>query len=60
MWIFELAILNRFQLIHDDDLTFNSKDTEINSPTFHTWGLNSIHTWFPIMTSNAMGTSLSH
>ena len=43
MWIFELAILNRFKLIHDDDLTFTSMDTEIDGPTFHTWGLKFIH-----------------
>ena len=42
-WIFEWAIVNRFQLIHDDDWTFISMDAKIGSPTFYTWCLKHIH-----------------
>ena len=31
-----LVIVNRFELIHDDDWTFTSMDTKICSPTFYT------------------------
>ena len=43
IWILESDIVNRFWLIHDEDWTFTSMDTKIGSPTFHTWGLKSIH-----------------
>ena len=45
-------------MIHDDDWTFTSMDTKIDSRTFYTWGLKSIHwsyiihTCFPIIASN--------
>ena len=29
--------------MHDDDRAFTSMDAKIGSPTFHTWGLKSIH-----------------
>ena len=34
MWIFQLAIVNRFLLIHDDYWIFTSMDTKIGSPTW--------------------------
>ena len=36
MRIFEWPIVNRFKLIHDDDLTFTSMDTKNGCPTYHT------------------------
>ena len=59
MQIFEWVIVDRFYLIHDDDWTFTNMDTKIGSPTFYSWCLifihysYSIHTCFPIITSNA-------
>ena len=45
-------------MIHDDNWTFTSMDTEIGCPIFYTWDLKSfhysynIHTYFPIIASN--------
>ena len=43
IWIFEWAIVNRFQLIYDDDWSSTSMDTRIGSPTFYTWVFKSIY-----------------
>ena len=43
LWIFEWVIVNRYQLIHDDDWTFAGMDIKIGSPIFYAWGLKSIH-----------------
>ena len=58
MWLYEWAIVNKFEFIHDDDWTFTSMNTEIGSQTFYSWGLKSIllsyniHTCFPTIASN--------
>ena len=36
MRIFEWAIINSFQMMHDDYWIFNSMDTKIDCPTFRT------------------------
>ena len=44
VWVLicEGAIVNRIELMHDDDWAFTSMDAKNGSPTFHTWGLKSI------------------
>ena len=55
MWIFEWAIVNIFQLIHDGDWTFTGMDTNICSPTFCTRGLNlftNVTAFTPVIAGN--------
>ena len=40
--------------MYDDEWTFTSMDTKIDSPTFHTWGLKSIQYTYNVDTYLSM------